>query len=401
MKLILSIVLLITNIGFAQTTKKLKLLPDSGQKSSYSNIFGEDCDYTINPPFFVNNNDGTITDTVTGLMWQRVDGGEMTFENAVIYSDTLTLGGYTDWRLPSVLEAFSILNLDKLNPALDVNFFPNNNAEYWWTLEKAYNDTNKIWVTNSGGGKGPHPKNETISSGGSKKFHTRAVRNSSLQQIMQNRFTVNQDNTITDSLTGLMWLQLNTIDSLDFLNAIQQIEQLTFSGYSDWRMPNIKELASINNEKANNPSIETAIFTNFKSGKYWSSTSQYPNGTNAWFADFQHYGLTSYCSKNLKLYVIATRNIDGVNDIGDLDVEENNPILFPNPVENHSKISIPKNFKSPFKINVYNTLGEILFTKTFENHQFILSKSEIGIGNKVVQIIDSRNKIISITIDVN
>jgi hypothetical protein len=50
---------------------------------------------------FVNNGDGTVTDTRRQLMWQKDDNGEeVTFEGAQKYCQTLRLGGYTDWRLP-------------------------------------------------------------------------------------------------------------------------------------------------------------------------------------------------------------------------------------------------------------------------------------------------------------
>ena len=43
--------------------KSMKRLPDTGQTTSYTNTPGEDADYNINPPFFINNSNGTITDT--------------------------------------------------------------------------------------------------------------------------------------------------------------------------------------------------------------------------------------------------------------------------------------------------------------------------------------------------
>jgi hypothetical protein len=50
---------------------------------------------------FVDNGDGTVTDTRRQLMWQKDDNGdEVTFEGAQKYCKTLRLGGYTDWRLP-------------------------------------------------------------------------------------------------------------------------------------------------------------------------------------------------------------------------------------------------------------------------------------------------------------
>ena len=69
-------------------------LPDTGQTGDYTATFGEDSDYTRNPPSYTDNGDGTVTDNVTGLMWQQADGGEMTWENAVAYADSLTLGGH-------------------------------------------------------------------------------------------------------------------------------------------------------------------------------------------------------------------------------------------------------------------------------------------------------------------
>jgi len=50
---------------------------------------------------FVDNGDGTVTDTRRNVMWQKGDNGkEVTFEEAGEYGKTLLLGGYADWRLP-------------------------------------------------------------------------------------------------------------------------------------------------------------------------------------------------------------------------------------------------------------------------------------------------------------
>ena len=50
---------------------------------------------------FVDNGDGTVTDTKRNIMWQKGDNGkEVTFEEAQQYCKTLRLGGYSDWRLP-------------------------------------------------------------------------------------------------------------------------------------------------------------------------------------------------------------------------------------------------------------------------------------------------------------
>ena len=190
-KLSLAIIsVFITLIINAQAVNKtMKRLPGTGQTTSYTNTFGEDADYNFNPPFYRLNGNGTITDTVTELMWQKTDGGEMTIENATIYCDTLTLGGYTDWRLPNCHELFSILNHDKTNPAINTTYFTLTAAEYWWSSQKQVNDATKVWCTNAGGGVGNHPKLETISAGGTKRFHVRAVRDITSPPLLPNHYT--------------------------------------------------------------------------------------------------------------------------------------------------------------------------------------------------------------------
>jgi len=65
------------------------------------------------PNAFVDNGDGTVTDKVTGLMWQK--GGspsEMKFDTAGKYVEELNssrFGGYSDWRLPTMEELCSLL----------------------------------------------------------------------------------------------------------------------------------------------------------------------------------------------------------------------------------------------------------------------------------------------------
>lgn len=126
-------------------------LPDTGQTTRYTSTQGEDADFVINPPSFTDNGDGTITDNITGLMWQKTDGGEMIFENAAPYCRNLALGGYRDWRLPTNHELFSINMYDALNPALNTVYFTKTLADYWWTSDTRIDDTTKVWVINAGG----------------------------------------------------------------------------------------------------------------------------------------------------------------------------------------------------------------------------------------------------------
>jgi hypothetical protein len=288
------------------TTKTMKHLPDTGETTSYTNTFGEDADFTIYPPFFLINGNGTVTDTVTGLMWQQIDGGEMTIENAIIYCDTLTLGGYTDWRLPTAHEAFSIQNMQYTNPSLNTSVFPVTGAEYWWSSNKQSNDANKVWCTNAGGGIGNHPKTETISAGGTKKIHVRAVRGIFVPITITNHFTDNGNGTITDNVTDLVWQKLHSTDSLTWEQSLTYADTATIGGYSDWRLPNIKELHSLNDENFVNPSVNNAFFSNVGVNKFWSSTSLPNQTTKAWYLSTQ-FGITTYDAKTVKHYIYCVR----------------------------------------------------------------------------------------------
>ena len=77
-------------------------------------LFGQDAQFSANTPSYTDNGDGTISDNVTGLMWQQSpdtngDGminttDKLTYAEAVAGASMLTLGGYTDWRLPTIKE---------------------------------------------------------------------------------------------------------------------------------------------------------------------------------------------------------------------------------------------------------------------------------------------------------
>ena len=150
-------------------------LPDTGQVTSYTSTFGEDADYTINPPAYTVNGNGVVTDQVTGWVWQQTDGGEMTYANAITYCQNLELGGYTDLATAHRSAALQPRRCRSQSGA-EHYCFPVTTAEYWWTSNAQVNDSTKIWVVNAGGGIGPHPMSETISAGGPKRFHTRCVR---------------------------------------------------------------------------------------------------------------------------------------------------------------------------------------------------------------------------------
>jgi hypothetical protein len=357
-----ALVLVSAQISTAQIPKTMRRLPDTGQTQSFTNTVGEDADYLQNPPIFVLNGDGTVTDTVTGLQWQQTDGGEMTFENAEIFCANLSLGGYTDWRLPTAQEAYSILNQGKSNPALDMVFFTNTAAEYWWTSEHDATNANKIWATNKGGGIGNHPKNETVSAGGTKKIHVRAVRDVETPPMVDSHFTDHNDGTVTDHLTNLVWQKKPAPDSMSWENALLFAESLSLAGFEDWRLPNIKELQSLNEEGSANPSVNTVFFPEIGLKKYWAGTSLPNQTTKAWYWDTR-FGITTYAEKTGKLNVLCVRGgQNGSVKAADLSTENPDVWAFPNPFHDHIYV---KNASENTIFELINATGQLVF---YGNH---------------------------------
>jgi len=368
--IITSLLSIMSGFIFSQSvTKSMNRLPDTGQKISYTNTFGEDNDYAFYSPFYIDNKNGTITDTITELMWQQTDGGEMTIENATIYCDTLTLGGYTNWRLPNSHEGFSILNLQNNNPALDILFFTKTNAEYWWTNDKQANDANKIWCINTGGGIGNHPKTETISAGGTKKFHVRAVRDVKTPIVISNHFTDNGNGTITDNLTNLVWQKVPNTNAINWENALTYSESLVLGNDTNWRLPNIKELQSLNDEGFVNPSVNSSVFSNIGVKKYWSSTTQQNQSANAWYWNTQ-FGITTYDPKINNNYVICVSNKKNNTSTSNSKIEnaKTNLLVYPNPF--YKFININDAYAHEF-IQLWNISGQIIYEgNNLENQDF-------------------------------
>ena len=76
-----------------------------------------------------------------------------------------------------------------------------------------------------------------------KKYYVYYVRGNTSYGI--NQFVDNSDGTITDSATGLMWLQNDSGKGILWENALSYAENFEYAGHSDWRLPDAKELESI------------------------------------------------------------------------------------------------------------------------------------------------------------
>ena len=72
--------------------------------------FGQNSNHEVILPSYTDNENGIITDNITGLLWQQNMGVKVSYDDAFTIADTMTLGGFTDWRVPMIKELNSIVD---------------------------------------------------------------------------------------------------------------------------------------------------------------------------------------------------------------------------------------------------------------------------------------------------
>ncbi|NER83568.1 MAG: DUF1566 domain-containing protein, partial [Leptolyngbya sp. SIO1D8] len=262
-------------------------------------FYGQDAQYARSAPSFTDNGDASITDSVTGLMWQQVPTTtSYSWADAQNYCETLSLADYDDWRAPSLKELFSISDFETGWPYIDTAFFsliqtPDMKQEQYWSsnfyeVGTTHGGSPSAFGVNHGTG---HIKAYPDGSNGSPRArkYVRCVRG---EPYGSNDFVNNQDGTVTDNATDLMWLQDDNGVAIDWENALTYADGFSFAGYDDWRLPNIKELQSLVDYAGVYPAIDTSYFNITDDDSYfWSSTSAYfspqsPNYYYGWYVAF-------------------------------------------------------------------------------------------------------------------
>lgn len=100
----------------------------------------------IPPDRFTDNGNGTVSDNVTGLMWQQEDDNNAyTWQHAVDWCAGLLLAGHSDWRLPNVKELSSLVNEELYNLAIDGALFPGTESNAYWSSSSYASNTNYAW----------------------------------------------------------------------------------------------------------------------------------------------------------------------------------------------------------------------------------------------------------------
>jgi len=262
---------------------------DTGQERCYDDrreieypragerFFGQDAQYVGNAPAYRDNGDGTVTDLVTGLMWQRDPGEKRTCVEAEGGASACRTGGHRDWRLPTVKELYSLIlfsgedidphatDTSGLKPFMDARHFRfayGDPAKGERAIDSQFATSTEYVGTTMRGNRtmfgvnfaDGRIKGYPVDRGrrGVPRYHVLYVRGNAAYG--RNDFRDNGDGTVTDRATGLTWAKVDSghlgagprgDGRLDWEEALAWAEGLGYAGRSDWRLPNAKELQSI------------------------------------------------------------------------------------------------------------------------------------------------------------
>lgn len=265
---------------------------------------------------------------------------KLSSDNAITYCSNLELAGYDDWQLPDVSQLYSLMNFTGTDPSSDdtstltpfidntVFGFAYGNTEdneriidsQYATTSKYYNDENTemMFGVNFADGRIKGYTEEFF--GSDKEYFVHCMRDNT--DYATNDFVDNGDSTVTDNATGLMWAQddsgadydygFDYVNSLDWVQEdsddytaladgaelkgamtwqdafsyVDTMNAASYLGYSDWRLPNVKELHSIldydyspveTGTAAIDPVFNTTIIYNENGAEdyafYWSGTT--------------------------------------------------------------------------------------------------------------------------------
>ncbi len=303
------------------------IIVDTGQNHCYSDLegipcpldgedyYGQDAQYSGVQASYQDNGDGTVTDLNTGLVWQADPdlADKVTYQQALDGADSLELAGYDDWRLPTIKELYSLIDFNgsasQNIPYLDTSFFsfrygdPSSgerqiDAQYWSStvyVGTTMNGNYTVFGVNFADGR---IKGYPALSSSGREMEAFALYVRGNPDYGVNQFADQQDGTILDLASGLVWQQADSGTPLNWEGALDYCENLSLGGREDWRLPNAKELQSIvdysrSPQTSGTAAIDPLFYVSELESWYWTSTTHLDTSpSNAVYIAFgQAFGL--------------------------------------------------------------------------------------------------------------
>lgn len=326
-----------------------------------ASFYGQDANHKINAMAYIKldaagkelSDDATswsmVKDKVTGLIWEvktkdnasltyswfddavQTNGGYSGYENNGVNTKSfiknlndIKFGGYTDWRVPTIRELNAIVNYNVYNPTVSSKYFLNIKNSLYLTSTTVASDAKKAWGVSFDNGFIEETRKDSTSN------YVMAVRGpqtgASVNITSDNEwgsdsidtasppvahYIDNEDGTVTDASTDLMWEQKPDGKPMTWEEALAYCTNLNLGKYKDWRLPTIKELGTLADYSRYYPALNLGYFIDAQK-LYWSATTYVYDPRQAWLIDFD-YGKNTVLYKTAPYYVRAVRNVRNIS----------------------------------------------------------------------------------------
>ncbi len=212
---------------------------------------------------------GFVTDNVTKLVWEQpISAGTFTQPNAIKHC--ADKGG--GWRLPTMVELYSLVDFTKLDPRLDNAVFPDTpDAAFWTSSARA----GEAWYVSNF---------EAYASGdvpASVPYRVRCVRSAALRCYPVPRFITSAIDVV-DGKTGLLWTR-----GMAMAERRTWAEAKAYCATLGFRLPSVKELVTIIDFTKSAPAIDTAVFLGPYAEDFWTSSEVAGQPSSAWVVRFR------------------------------------------------------------------------------------------------------------------
>jgi hypothetical protein len=247
-----------------------------------------------------------VKDNITGLLWEvkTVKNAHESYAFAdadkfVKTTNTQKLCGKTNWRMPQIQELQSIVDysVPLPNPNIDLTFFPNSTSKIYWSATPYAKNINDVWGIYFEDGRVFEQDKKTSAA-------MRLV--SSTQKPTAKKYVISKDGTeVFDTQTSLTWRRCvegmkwngKTCAGYPFggmlVESLQRAASEARLTGKAWRLPNIKELASLVDTTQPNLAIDLTAFPETPNDQMWSASPYALDAFFGWAVHF-YYGSSYY-----------------------------------------------------------------------------------------------------------
>ncbi len=261
-------------------------------------------DLPINP-VFSRINANIVKEEQSNLYWQDNVAAKTTIEKfaeAESYCATLTLNDISSWRLPTYFELLTLVNYERHSPSIYDTFSNTNSQQYWTQTKSASSESLYRWTIHFKRGE-VHFNTGAYPSHFSTTHNVRCVSDEFANKRLKERDLRKNGDIVTDHIHNLLWQDaLSTkVERYSFSEADAYCDNLSLGGLnSGWRVPTVKELASLINIEAYDAAIDGNVSNVAYSDAYWTNDVQSGLDTWSWDVNFKdgviHRGGTNHSS---------------------------------------------------------------------------------------------------------